>query len=984
MARHASETDRVLESVKSGLDSVAQSVVPWFYANMPDYYFKTHSVEDQVQHLQTIITGRVTTDNHTVNLVSPDRRTVTYIAPEGSDIELLQILESHLDDSIETARLYSSHDGQLKLCTILLSGQPKASPESEEFAAAVQAVLDEGLIRGDERGAFEIFLSGTNSDYVHKFETLRAARHFRAMQGLRGSEDTWVTLEQCPGGNESRIAVAMVNPPSTGLLLQVTKILHREKLSVRRAYGDLFTLPDGKTMALLSFYVRLRDDLVLPDSELWHKLTRKLKLVKWFAPHDLEKYADEEGWNLKRVMLLQAACEFAHVFLVKDNLWAYTADNVVNVALVRRREIALLVEYFEARFDPSLGSRQDRVASLEDRIATMLEECVEENERRILGIIFGFFRNTLRTNYYLDQIYGLSFRLDSSFMAECSGGCPPEDRPYGVFFFHGPYAQGFHVRYRDMARGGVRMVTTRTQEQFELESNRLYDEVTALARAQHYKNKDIPEGGSKAVMLLGPRGDVNLAVHSMINSLLDVILTGEDSPALPGVVDYLGKEEIIYLGPDEHITPEHIDWTVRRARERGYRWPSAFMSSKPNAGINHKEYGVTSLGVMVFVDEVLRSMGIEPEKQRFTCKITGGPKGDVAGNVLKILYRDYGENARVVAITDGHGAAYDPQGLAWSELNRLIDMQRSIDSFSSLKLTGEEAFVISADTPENVRIRNALHNRAQADIFIPSGGRPDTINSKNWRDFFAADGTPSARAVVEGANLFISPDARQKLSEKGVLVVHGSSANKTGVICSSYEILGGLVMTEEEFVANKPRYVEDVFDILRRRARDEARLLLRERRKCDDCKALHEISLELSTEINSVADALYAGFMADQPDIAADDMLRSLLLEYCPAVLVERYRDRILGSVPLRHQYSLISAYVASRIVYQEGMGWLGELVRKRDVRRVMRVYREAEKQVAGYVAALRGATVDDADSITELMESGGVRYLTMQQLGLV
>jgi glutamate dehydrogenase len=65
-------------------------------------------------------------------------------------------------------------------------------------------------------------------------------------------------------------------------------------------------------------------------------------------------------------------------------------------------------------------------------------------------------------------------------------------------------------------------------------------------------------------------------------------------------------------------------------------------------------------------------------------------------------------------------------------------------------------------------------------------------------------------------------------------------------------------------------------------------------------------------------------------------------------------------------------------------MGWLGELVRKRDVRRVMRVYREAEKQVAGYVAALRGATVDDADSITELMESGGVRYLTMQQLGLV
>ncbi|MFV0422919.1 NAD-glutamate dehydrogenase domain-containing protein [Oleidesulfovibrio sp.] len=984
MATHDSLAGNVLKSVKTGLDSVADGVVPWFYANMPDYYFKTHSTDDQVQHLQTIISGRVTTDSHTVNLVAPDRKTITYIAPKGSEVALLEILQGHVGDSIETARLYSSYDGQLKLCTILLSEQPKAQQDSAEFAEAVNVSIAEGLIREDEREDYVAFLAGANSDYVQKYEPSRAVRHYRTMQELTDSEDTFVSLEQCSTDKESRIAIAMINPPSTGLLLQVTKILNREGLSIRRAYGDLFTLTNGKTFAVLSFYVRYKNDLVLPDSELWHKLTRKLNLVKWFAPHDLERYADEEGWPLKRVMLLQAACEFAHVFLVKDNLWAYTADNVVNVALVRRDEIVKLVEYFEARFDPSRGNRQSMLAELEQMIGTMLDECVEENERRILNIIYGFFRNTLRTNYYLDQIYGLSFRIDSAFMVECSGGCPKEDQPYGVFFFHGPYAQGFHVRYRDMARGGVRVVTTRTQEQFELESNRLYDEVTALARAQHYKNKDIPEGGSKAVMLLGPRGDINLAVYSMINSLLDIILTGEDSPALSSVVDYLGKEEIIYLGPDEHITPEHIEWTIKRARERGYRWPSAFMSSKPKAGINHKEFGVTSLGVMVFADEVLRSMGIAPEQERFTCKITGGPKGDVAGNVMKILHRDYGENARVVAITDGHGAAYDPDGLAWDELFRLIEIQKSIDAFDRTKLTGEGAFVVSADTPENARIRNTLHNKAVADIFIPSGGRPDTINMKNWRDFFDESGTPSARAIVEGANLFISPDARQKIAEKDVLIVHGSSANKTGVICSSYEILGGLVMTEDEFIANKKDYVEGVFEILRKRARDEARLLLRERKKCDNCKPLHEISVELSTEINRVADALYSSFVVDQPDIANDPLLCELLLEYCPAVLVEQYRDRIFTQVPLRHQYSLISAYIASRIVYQEGMGWLNELAHTRDVRQVMRNYRQAEHTVSDYVEALRKATVADVDSIVELMESGGRRLLVMQQLGLV
>ena len=61
------------------------------------------------------------------------------------------------------------------------------------------------------------------------------------------------------------------------------------------------------------------------------------------------------------------------------------------------------------------------------------------------------------------------------------------------------------------------------------------------------------------------------------------------------------------------------------------------MSSKPRAGINHKEYGVTSDGVNVFLDTALRrALGIDPTTTPFTIKMTGGPDGDVAGNELKI------------------------------------------------------------------------------------------------------------------------------------------------------------------------------------------------------------------------------------------------------------------------------------------------------------------------------------------------------------
>ena len=97
-------------------------------------------------------------------------------------------------------------------------------------------------------------------------------------------------------------------------------------------------------------------------------------------------------------------------------------------------------------------------------------------------------------------------------------------------------------------------------------------------------------------------------------------------------------------------------------------------------------------------------------------------------------------------------------------------------------------------------MRNSLHNRVQADVFVPAGGRPSTINASNWRDFLLPDGkTPSAKVIVEGANLFVTHEARQALFDHcGLPIVKDSSANKCGVICSSMEIVAGMVLSSDE------------------------------------------------------------------------------------------------------------------------------------------------------------------------------------------
>ena len=110
------------------------------------------------------------------------------------------------------------------------------------------------------------------------------------------------------------------------------------------------------------------------------------------------------------------------------------------------------------------------------------------------------------------------------------------------------------------------------------------------------------------------------------------------------------------------MNTDMITWICQRAIVRQHPFPGTFMSSKSGAGINHKEFAVTAEGLSVYLDVSLRHIGVDPRQQSFTVKMTGGPDGVVAGNVLRILRRDYGEFARVVAIADSSGVAQDPQG----------------------------------------------------------------------------------------------------------------------------------------------------------------------------------------------------------------------------------------------------------------------------------------------------------------------------------
>jgi glutamate dehydrogenase len=154
------------------------------------------------------------------------------------------------------------------------------------------------------------------------------------------------------------------------------------------------------------------------------------------------------------------------------------------------------------------------------------------------------------------------------------------------------------------------------------------------------------------------------------------------------------------------------------------------------------------------------------------------------------------------------------------------------------------------------------------------------------------------------------------MQRRGIVIMRDASANKCGVISSSYEIIANLLLTEAEFLANKERYVADVLEILEKRAGDEARLILRRHRE-PGCNLLYtEISDAISQEINAHYGRLF-NFFQRNPQLCDDPLFRQALLNHLPRLLREEplYSSRV-KELPAKYRFAILAAEIGSSLVY--------------------------------------------------------------------
>ncbi|MBA3425953.1 MAG: NAD-glutamate dehydrogenase, partial [Rubrobacter sp.] len=475
----------------------------------------------------------------------------------------------------------------------------------------------------------------------------------------------------------------------------------------------------------------------------------------------------------------------------------------------------LLVDLFEARFDPNKQARaESETKRIEGEIKESLDAVASLDEDRILRNFLDVTLATVRTNYFQTDEEGepkprVSFKFDPQELPML-----PLPRPRFEIFVYSPRAEGVHLRGGEVARGGIRWSDRR--EDFRTE-------VLGLMKAQTVKNAVIVPVGAKGgfVVKRPPTGgtreelqnEVIACYRTLICGMLDLTdnLSGDEVVPPPDVVRYDDDDPYLVVAADKG-TATFSDIANGISEEYGF-WLGDAFASGGSAGYDHKEMGITAKGAWESVKRHFRELGKDIQNEDFTVAGIGDMSGDVFGNGM-LLSR----HIKLVAAFNHLHVFLDPDpdpGKSYAERERLFGLSRSTwaDYDADLISEGGGVFPRSAKSiplspqiqemlgvEDEAMVPNDLVNavlKAEVDLLFNGGigtyvKASEETNAEvgdRANDTLRVDGRDlRCRVVGEGGNLGLTQMGRIEYALNGGRIYMDAVDNSAGVDCSDHEV----------------------------------------------------------------------------------------------------------------------------------------------------------------------------------------------------
>jgi glutamate dehydrogenase len=889
--------------------------------NIDAYYFKTTPIDEMAGHLIATSASRLLAqfggEDVGIQLISEREERAIYFVEISKVLEI----EERLEEKYSGYRLESYRTGEDLGLRLYILTKPV-------FENAGNVDRPEVFTDFAEKA----FLETSAPETINRYE--------QAWKWMGHRMAPYIAVTEKAGTEETRIMVGIQGRTGT-FLSGFTRLIKKYGIHSNRKYRELFQ--DGKRV--FSFYFNRIDEKVIEE------LSLEINTMITLPNNPIAGLFFDGTLNSQPTMYAISAEIFTNQFLtaltseyrtlsmaLKDQPEAkgildkmklrmikdtFTESKIVDTVIKHHNIVSLIYEHFACKLHPFKKDAHG-MKRLEDLILSRIETDVPVSlDKMILEFFLVFNAMILKTNFFKKYKICAAYRLDTAFL-DISDFPEP---PYGVFYIVGKHFLGYHVRFRDVARGGIRIVRSRNLSEYWKNRDLIFMENYNLASTQQKKNKDIPEGGSKGIILLdadrqdgGPR-----AFKEYVDGLLDIIVEHEEIVSPDDI-----KTEILFLGPDER-TADLMDWASSHANRQGYPFWKAFTTGKAPAsgGIPHDTYGMTTASVHEYVLGILEKLKL---CEKSVSKLqTGGPDGDLGSNEI-IVSKD-----KTIGVVDGSGVLFDPAGINREELLRLAGKRAAAENFDKALLSPEGFFVSVEDkkitlpdgtqVPNGEEFRNSfhLHPLAAADLFVPCGGRPAAVNINNWKMLLDDKGAAKFKIIVEGANLFITEQARLRLEEKGVIVIKDASANKGGVTSSSLEVLAALAMSDDEFDQHMrvkdnaipdfmKSYIQSVLETIKDNARWEFNLLWSEHEK-NNIPFTH-LTNRLSKKINDITDAVFNSQLPAQRGLR-----EKIITEFVPKPLLELVgAQTILKRVPAPYLNAIVASKVATNYIYSYGM----------------------------------------------------------------
>ena len=830
---------------------------------LPTYFFENIK-KDSLKHLLASIATNITVKAGKVVLVGRVAH-IDFDLEQANNVQRVRIATQETRDSME------------KILESLISGHRREyyfSPESSYYTYIIRPET----VRDFPREAFteSHFLFTLAGDYMTTPEPTRQ-RYEKFLKQAESAVTPLIEVFNLPETGETRL---MFNSDFASPQLPVLRKLFEDHgLVLKRAYWEPYWGKSPVPSSICSIYAR---------GELSRKkeaqLVSDLCAYLSFAVNRITDLYVGGQLTFNEMLFAGNAADFTHMFIFKErdnatdreilqsltskdhkeafagrihgsNKSTYVYKAILEAVTENPDLVKFLYGLFERRFHPAVKNRITDTA-LDEKFATfnkIISSRFMDNWLHcdIFRFMFKMVACTLKTNFYKPEKRSFAFRFDNAILDPLVF----DQFVFGIFFVNGHYACGTHLRAGDIARGGLRLIrVSPTNYPTEIDNAVLLNYALG-PKAQRLKHKDICESGSKGVVVPHPiYASYSMdALYDYTEGIIDLVL-GDGS-----IVDYYGKPEMIFFGPDEGTAPL-MDAVAIRSQERGYRYWRTLTTGK-RIGIPHDTYGMlengdlfglldrkekgtdlhvngTSVVVTTDMDAIYERIGGNVEisgmtttgvmgafrtlithygarEEDLNLMMTGGPDGDLGANEIQCY------KGKICLIIDGGSILFDPQGLDRQTLMEIAFMRHTSPRantrhFPTEKLSAQGFMVPLA--AKNVSLpdgtiaedgalfhRNFLSdpdNRrfiSQADIraFIPCGGFKDTINRGNVKNFLSV--FKELQFIVDGANVFFDDAARRTIATTTAIKhIKDTTANKGGVFSSSIaEVLTAFLLGDD-------------------------------------------------------------------------------------------------------------------------------------------------------------------------------------------